>query len=264
MGQAFKHRQVPTARTLALVGVLYLSIALVVAGKNLLGLRNVPTLTAENFERRTQAASGQTSGHWLIFFCSSHSIQCPMNVPVIEEIAAAGLDVSVAYVDVDTDRPLAKRFGIRTRPALILLRNGKMFRFGGSFAGPSLKNKPAVNVAEAVEAVAKFVQAPYSESQPEAVPPEPGIFVVVIDAMVTHLRAGAGKLQEILPAWLFAALPFLILAAVAPLAYYTVVPAKSEDAQEKEKEKEEPATAAGIAEATKRTPRKNARMKRAE
>jgi thioredoxin 2 len=67
---------------------------------------------------------------------------CKMMAPVIEQLAGelAGR-VCFAKVDVDSEQTLARRFGIRSIPTLMLFKSGKeVDRVTGAMSGANLRN----------------------------------------------------------------------------------------------------------------------------
>ncbi|KAG7670641.1 hypothetical protein Ndes2526B_g00428 [Nannochloris sp. 'desiccata'] len=100
------------------------------------------TLTADNFEHDTQAATGQTTGVWLIRFCTFSSAPCQSMQDEWEELAEEMLEEQIFLADIDADASprLAERFQITTNPTYILLRNRKMYTKGPSTGIEELKN----------------------------------------------------------------------------------------------------------------------------
>merc|ERR1719421_1742698 len=77
----------------------------------------VITLNAENFEHLTQAATGATTGDWLIKFYAPWCGHCKKLAPVWEDVASRLVgEINVAKVDVSQNRNLGTRFGIKGFP----------------------------------------------------------------------------------------------------------------------------------------------------
>lgn len=102
------------------------------------------TLEDSNFEHETQAATGATTGDWLVLFVSDQCALCPTALAEAEKASAllSGRAV-VAVVHAATGPATAKRFGVSEFPAVILLRQGTVFKLplsAGQFPeAPSLR-----------------------------------------------------------------------------------------------------------------------------
>jgi thioredoxin domain-containing protein 5 len=77
-----------------------------------------------------QAATGATTGDWLVEFYAPWCGHCKKLVPVWDQLAADLHEkgVNVAKVDVTQNAGLGKRFDIKGFPTLILLRRGQAYR----------------------------------------------------------------------------------------------------------------------------------------
>lgn len=63
----------------------------------------------------------------LVDFWSEHCAPCKMIAPIIDQVAeAVEGTASVGKVDVDTNRELAVRYGIRSIPCLLFFKNGEV------------------------------------------------------------------------------------------------------------------------------------------
>ncbi|KAE9278728.1 hypothetical protein PF001_g25032 [Phytophthora fragariae] len=110
---------------LALVGALQLAAADEAAS-------NVVVLTNADFEHKTQAGSGATTGDWLVDFYAPWCGHCKKLAPVYEKVAdELKGEVNVAKVDVTANSELGKRFGIRGFPTLLHFSHGKSYKFAG-------------------------------------------------------------------------------------------------------------------------------------
>ncbi|XP_054712579.1 uncharacterized protein LOC129222148 [Uloborus diversus] len=112
-------------------------------------------LDDESFEHLTQAATGATTGDWLVIF---HDGKCCKNRELIH-LENAGIKlknkVNVASVDITAAPETAKRFKITSCPSIIFFRHQKMYRYSLSeisastlkrFALGFYKNSKAENV----------------------------------------------------------------------------------------------------------------------
>ncbi|MDF1548472.1 MAG: thioredoxin [Bacteroidales bacterium] len=88
---------------------------------------NVKTLNNKNF--KTQVGSGLV----LVDFWAPWCGPCKMMAPTLNSIADTENDkVKIGKVNVDHEQQLAKKFGIRSIPTLVLFKNGKeVKRFSG-------------------------------------------------------------------------------------------------------------------------------------
>ena len=62
----------------------------------------------------------------LVDFFATWCGPCKMLAPVLEEVSADYPEVTFVKVDVDESEELARRYGIRVIPTLVLLRNGEV------------------------------------------------------------------------------------------------------------------------------------------
>uniref|UniRef100_A0A383W5L7 Thioredoxin domain-containing protein n=1 Tax=Tetradesmus obliquus TaxID=3088 RepID=A0A383W5L7_TETOB len=139
----------------------------------------VVSLSDSTFEHQTQAAAGQTTGHWCVLFTNSSLAEDPWQVAAEDawHTLAEDADKSVimAKVDVASSRAVAKRFGISSTPAVLLFRDRGMYSV--SLAG--MTSPDADKLAAAVTA---FVEGGYEQQAAAAVPAEPGLLDVAKEA----------------------------------------------------------------------------------
>ena len=130
----------------------------------------VVDLDEQNFEHLTQAATGATSGDWLVLFCKESVPRCQKVQQNWQRVAttlaasreAKGLPrINVAQVDMSQSSWLRKRFGIQSVPVVLLFKGGVMYSFhGGGFS---------------VERLVLFAERDFERSNRMLVPPEPHV-----------------------------------------------------------------------------------------
>lgn len=77
-------------------------------------------LTAQNFAHKTK------SGVVLVDFWADWCMPCKMMAPILNDVAAATEDKAAVYkLNVDEQRQVAAKYGIRNIPTMILFRDGK-------------------------------------------------------------------------------------------------------------------------------------------
>jgi len=130
----------------------------------------VVELDEKNFEHLTQAATGATSGDWLVLFCKDSVPRCQKVTQNWQRVAvtlaasreAKGLPrINVAQVDTSASSWLRKRFDIQSVPVVLLFKGGVMYSFhGGGFS---------------VERLVAFAERDFERSNRMLVPPEPHV-----------------------------------------------------------------------------------------
>uniref|UniRef100_A0A7S4F352 Thioredoxin domain-containing protein n=1 Tax=Chrysotila carterae TaxID=13221 RepID=A0A7S4F352_CHRCT len=149
---------------------------------------SVVQLDEKNFEHLTQAATGATSGDWLVKFCKPSVPRCARVDQAWSKVAvqlaasreALGLPrINVAAVDTSDSPWLTKRFSITSVPLVILFKSGVMYWFqGGGFS---------------VERLMQFAERDYERSSRMLVPPEPHVATPHDQTfLVTICTVGAG------------------------------------------------------------------------
>ncbi|GBF96518.1 hypothetical protein Rsub_09860 [Raphidocelis subcapitata] len=133
----------------------------------------VHELTAATFEHDTQAATGQTTGHWLVLFVGGGSSPAQAAAErAWDELAAGGEDEAplehtalFAKVDVGRHPEVGRRFGLSQAelPAAILLRDRQMYRL--PLPLPEARDACA-------HAAMDFLAGGWQEADGEEVPPE--------------------------------------------------------------------------------------------
>ncbi|XP_070535562.1 uncharacterized protein [Ptychodera flava] len=118
--------------------------------------RSSVELNDDNFEHLTQAATGATTGDWLVVFQDPEQIESMMLIPTIEAASSVLKGrINVAVVDTTSSPGLVERFSIEETPIVYLFRLGNMYSFNlpgtdvpsfVSFATGWYKNSRAVRV----------------------------------------------------------------------------------------------------------------------
>jgi len=135
-----------------------------------INLAGVVQLNEMNFEHLTQAATGATSGDWLVKFCKSSVPRCArvestwarLTVQLTTLREEKGLPrINVASVDTSASVWLTKRFGISSVPVVLLFKGGVMYSFTGG--------------GMSIERLVQFAERDYERSSRMPVPPEPHV-----------------------------------------------------------------------------------------
>eukprot|EP00775_Hariotina_reticulata_P012697 gene12697-12828_t len=131
---------------------------------------DVVKLSSQTFEHQTQAATGQTTGHWCVLFSNSSNSDSKQQVVAEDawEQLAADEDKTTIYAKVDVGRSTAvsSRFNIQATPAAILFRDRAMYMVP--------LEESALNDADKLSAaVHSFVSTGYEEQEALAVPDVP-------------------------------------------------------------------------------------------
>jgi len=130
----------------------------------------VHELDEENFERLTQAATGATTGPWLVAFCNSVDYECRRLKRLMPKVASTLVNESeerdrvaanVAIVDVEESPWLAKRFGLSQVPAVLFFQLGVMYYYQSS--------------SFTAEKLVTFAQGGYRSAGHSHVPAEPHV-----------------------------------------------------------------------------------------
>ncbi|CAF1192284.1 unnamed protein product [Rotaria sordida] len=141
----------------------------------------------KTFEHDTQAATGSTTGDWFILFKKTNDSRGL--IPVWEAISLHFRNrVIFAYVNVDTNPIIQKRFHLFHLPTIILFKQGKMYRYESA----SWKQTAFV----------EFIENGYQKVKGEIVPVEPNAFSLFSE-----------KAAKIIPMYLVV-IPMVCLAAV--------------------------------------------------
>ena len=83
---------------------------------------SVTVINKSNFEEEVVNSDKKV----LLDFWASWCGPCRMVAPIVDEIADERTDIKVGKVNVDEEQELTMRFGITSRPTLIVFENGKV------------------------------------------------------------------------------------------------------------------------------------------
>ncbi|KAL5020381.1 hypothetical protein ScPMuIL_003273 [Solemya velum] len=130
-------------------------------------------LTDDTFEHLTQAATGSTTGDWLIVF---YEPDCDSVLLAVESVAVEKKRLmNVARVDLSTSPKLKERFKISTCRHTIFFQQGKMYRY-------SLDKYDT-------KTLILFIDSWHKNMKKESVPVEPTAFDLVVDSIVQALKS---------------------------------------------------------------------------
>jgi len=150
-----------SALALPLLLTLLLAVLPVVRGGPTAAVRD---LTDTDFEAVTQAATGQTTGRWLVQFYAPWCGHCTAMAPTLETVALRlreedpDAGVLVARVDATRNPILARRFGVTSYPTVYFFTRQKMYFYSGG---------------NSVSALIRFVKTGHTGQSALDVPPPP-------------------------------------------------------------------------------------------
>ncbi|XP_033725998.1 thioredoxin domain-containing protein-like [Pecten maximus] len=135
----------------------------------------IKTLDDDSFEHLTQAATGATTGDWLIIFyrpsCDSH----------LSAVEGAGIKLrhkmNVAKINLDGSPRLEKRFKIKDCPTTYFFRLGRMYHY---FSEDPDQYR--------VHQLISFVSTWYKNVKAESVPIEPTAFDALTEGIADYLK----------------------------------------------------------------------------
>ena len=140
---------------------------------------DVVVLDEKTFEHLTQAATGATTGDWLVKFYAPWCGHCKALEPVWEQTATELLgSVNVAKVDCTANRALSMRFNIRGIPTLMLFSKGRMYYF----------KEP-----RSVETLSEFARGGFKLHEGEKVPPPLSSYFAELEFVFRHAYQEALK-----------------------------------------------------------------------
>ncbi|OWF37906.1 uncharacterized protein LOC110466923 [Mizuhopecten yessoensis] len=163
------------------------------------------TLNDDSFEHLTQAATGATTGDWLIIF---YRPSCDGHLSAIE---GAGVKLrhkmNIAKINIDESPRLKKRFKIIDCPTTYFFRLGRMYHYF-SEEQDQYHIRPLIN----------FVSSWYKNVKAESVPMEPTAFDALTEGIADYLKdliQGPNRGKFLLGLGVILGVVSLILAIVA-------------------------------------------------
>ncbi|OQR82144.1 hypothetical protein THRCLA_11104 [Thraustotheca clavata] len=146
----------------------------------LLSFIDIHAFLADSFEHLTQAATGATTGDWLVEFYAPWCGHCKHLAPVYEEVAQElHGSVNVAKVDVTAHATLGKRFDIKGFPTILFFHKGSMYEYSNS---------------RTKEALVEYATGGYASGVKKAVPGVPTLF----DGLNQHVQVVQKDLKTLL------------------------------------------------------------------
>ncbi|KAL3675209.1 hypothetical protein R1sor_025157 [Riccia sorocarpa] len=140
------------------------------------GTPTLRVLTDDNFEHDTQAATGQTTGIWLVLFWSHHSLPSRNAEATLLQVYTQmrHSHLLIAGVNVSSNPRTVKRFNIEKVPVLILFRDRRMYTYQGHWA---------------VMNIIRFVKSGYQSVTSETVPKEITYYDELFETLLLHYQA---------------------------------------------------------------------------
>lgn len=136
---------------------------------------SVKALDDNSFEHLTQAASGATTGNWLIVFHTDKCVTKDLATCVLEGLSSKIKGTTnVAMVDTDRCPGLAERFAIKECPTIYFFRLGKMYKY-------NLKKLE-------IKSLKNFADGLYKNMKAHPVPMPQTPFDKMIDKIVLFLK----------------------------------------------------------------------------
>ncbi|KAF8819956.1 thioredoxin domain-containing protein [Cardiosporidium cionae] len=122
-------------------------------------------LTDSNFDSKTQATSGFTSGKWFVMFFAPWCGHCKNLEPIWDDLAVELKGkFNIAKVDSTANPALSDRFKVQSFPTLIFFADGYMYEYRGP---------------RSIESLISFCKSTYKSSEGEVIPSAPGILDAV-------------------------------------------------------------------------------------
>lgn len=118
--------------------------------------RELVIFSDRNFEHDTQAATGQTTGAWIVLFVDRRCEKCTIAEKALLEAATEQQPIP-ALVNVLESPKIRERFAMSQMPQLRLFRDRRMFVYKGEWNAAS---------------ISAFIQTGWKETEAQEVPPE--------------------------------------------------------------------------------------------
>jgi len=190
----------------------------------------VVELTDNTFEHQTQAATGATTGDWLVMFFSNNCQLCHRLTAAMETVACKHRGrMNVARINKETyGEKTGRRFelGLEEKPDIIFFRLGKMYQYKAEKFDP--------------ESLSNFMLKGYADLEPESIPapksPLSDLVQLCLDYLVAYPILVCGCLS--LPVLLLVAFMFLMKGEDEPKSKKSKKKKKEEQREKKESKKE--------------------------
>ncbi|XP_053644397.2 uncharacterized protein [Cherax quadricarinatus] len=167
-------------------------------------------LTDGNFEHLTQAATGATTGDWLVMFTRSDCGTCTQLQATIEAVGANLRNKkNVAVMNRDSDGgQTTRRFGVKKFPSFLLFRQGRLFRYTlpgidvgslTSFAQEGFRNARAEEIPHPKTPFDDYTEwcADWLHENPSAIYVACIVIIVVIIVVVISLRSSSASSKKV-------------------------------------------------------------------
>ncbi|KAJ7523392.1 hypothetical protein O6H91_18G049700 [Diphasiastrum complanatum] len=119
--------------------LLLLVLPQCMVGEEVQGASTLLSLSDANFEHDTQAATGQTTGAWLILFVSPDCQKCiDIEESLLKDLAPSEGSPILAKVNISESPRTSKRFNVTETPNLKLFRDRRMFSYQGDWSSNDL------------------------------------------------------------------------------------------------------------------------------